>query len=179
MRPLSEGSRLRRFLLVTFGWSWPLQVLSLWLSPLQRKVVLGVSMWAPALGALAATGGPWRDAVRRLFRPPGLPGGHARVAIVAAFLLPPATVVAAVALSVWLGVARLNPAHPPWRTLAVLVIGAACVAPVANFPVCGTRRWWSPGSTIPGTRGSPSRSWSAFQSSSTCCWSGWPDSAAR
>jgi hypothetical protein len=134
MRSLSDSSRLGRFLLVTFGWSWPLQILSLWLSPLQRKVVLAVSMWAPALGALAATGAPWREAFRRLYRPPGLPCGHARAATVAALVLPPATVVAAVALSVWLGVARLNPAHPPWGKLAGIVIAAACLAPVANFP---------------------------------------------
>jgi membrane protease YdiL (CAAX protease family) len=135
MRPPPDSGRLRRFLLVAFGWSWPLQLLSLRLPPALRKIVLGVGMWGPALGAMAANEGPWRDALRRLYRPPGLRGGHTRVAALAAMVIPPAATLLAIALAIRLGWARLNPAHPRPGTLAVIVVAGTLVSPLLNFPV--------------------------------------------
>ncbi len=126
--------RLRRFLLVAFAWSWPLDLIALRCSPRMQHVVLGVAMWGPGLGALVAVGRPWRTAFRQLHRPRQLAGEHRALAVTTAFLLVPAVIVLSALLAVQTGAARWNAAIPRPAALLGIVAGGTLLSPLLNFP---------------------------------------------
>lgn len=130
----TEGQRLRRFILVAFGWAWAFDVLGLSAQGALRKVMLGLSMWGPAVGALVAEGRPWLVAVRRLYSPQGLPGRRSRAALIIAVLVPPAATLLGTVLAVVVGAARWNPGRPSVRAVAGIVGAATLISPVLNFP---------------------------------------------
>ncbi len=133
MQPFGR-MRLGRFIMVAFGWSWPLDLLALRVSPSLRHVVLGLGMWGPALGALAAIGPPWRTAPRALYRPRGFAGRHRPLAIAGGVLLPPAVLLVSVVLTVRTGMARWNPEHPRPAALFAIIMGGTLLSPLLNFP---------------------------------------------
>ena len=129
-------SRIRRFLLVAFAWSWPLQLLAVRLPPSLRRITLGVGMWAPALGALAALGRPWRTAFRDLYRPRSFAGGHRRFAVACAVSLPPAIFLVSAMLAVATGASGWNPQRPRFGLLLAGILVGSVLSPLLNFPVC-------------------------------------------
>ncbi|MFL5307540.1 MAG: CPBP family intramembrane glutamic endopeptidase [Polyangia bacterium] len=120
---------------MAFACSWPLQLLSVRLPPSLRRVALGVGMWAPALGALAALGRPWRAAFRDLYRPRSFAGGRRRFAIACAVLLPPAIFLVSAMLAMATGASGWNPQRPRFGLLLAGILAGTVLSPLLNFPV--------------------------------------------